>query len=1632
MAVMTTPWTGIAFDTSVRISTADWPKAPPFDGRGSVFAWSKLARDWSQIVRWQYGVTGDGGIVAVEIEARARLEMALVTTLAGGLDATVVARLRDNTSGEAMHAYVIRDFISEVKERSMLVKKVETAEKNVAGATDAVVAKDEVTKSKAALAKFDVRIDGGGKPWPVEDMMARLEASYRGVSEAYHRTRMDNEWSGMPRTQVYEEARFLLRGRVVDERTIFYKLQSILPLHYQQGHQLVAVDVGKLVKFCMEQDGREEVRLQRPVGHESFAIGEVGISAVQRKQPALRGDKEKRRKGRCNYCSKEGHWKAECRKRKADLAKEGDSGESSRNFGRFGRSSKHGASSSSVPSGSSPSSYRRSSKHVSSIRPEPQAAPSDWSSESEEFPYVPGISGISGTQRRPPYVELRVAARTVPVFVDCGADVNAISLETIKDWKLEYKAFEKVEPLTAANGGNLRAVGSAEITTKFGDRAVNLNYWVVENLVHSVLIGNNTLADLRIVLDWRKNNLVFGDCVLPFVKPPRGIFNVSIGASVANGEEEIGEVSFKPEPIRAHSEKDADGVKLWSELLELHGFSGTAEQARELRELLVESKELFAHHLARAGQAKLSPTPINIEGTAIAKWCSQRPLSKAEWEVVNVQVAAFLESGAIRPAKESSATENWNSSITLAPKSDGSLRFCIDYRHLNRVTLKAKDPLPRTDMLLREVSGKRWLSKLDVVAAYHQVPLKEEDKPKTAFSTGTQRYEWNVLPFGLTNAPSYFQLRMHQAVGYLKGVHVYMDDLVVATDTFAEHLGVLRTLFARLVDIGIVLNVRKCLFGSVEITFLGWLITTEGKKPHPRNVKPILEMPKPTSSTMVKSFMGMVEYYSSSIPNCSQLLDPLRKVSNGTFAWGEEQQVAFDKAKICLATLPSLSYFREGALTIIFTDASKTGIGAALVQIILNIEKPIQFWSRSATSAERDYSATKLELLAMRDAVRAFRPFIFGRHFEIHTDHQPLLGLLKTGQPQPSSIITRWVLELSAFDVTIKYKKGSSNSLADALSRLSVSALSLSIPSWSQATRSDTIGRKLIEAAAQRNARVIEEKGVVFVLNRAGNRLLYVPDKLRQMVMEEHHNGRFGGHFGADKTAGAILRFYFWPTMREDVKAFCEACVACVQKKRTREDHGIPANIPFGEPWEVIALDTIGPLPTTSAGNRFILVAIDVFTKSVEVFPSPDNTADAVIKLLFNQVIARHGVPSVVLSDNGSNYVAAAVKVMYQVFGITGKTATPYNPQGNGVVERFNKTLNGLLRLACGGDLSDDWDVRLPACSFAYHKTPHSSTGHSPFFMEHGREPKLGLVAITDISSSDRTPDDYLSLLKTTIDSAHELAKDAILRQQERRNAAMEKKPQTRLDPGELVWVHFDQTEGSSKLYWAWKGPYRVVQRYSDQVYEVESTDGTPGLRRVNIRRLRRCSQAVELPERPNRLYIPEAHIALNLKKPQKKAEPRLVDPALPQVSKSTPSDITISSSPSTTLAIPTLDASRQTKRARGRPRKVAETTGSSSQVHVPAPTEITTVVPPTIISTKIATPAKTPVKTVPQRELTTPLKLDIPIIALSPTPVITPETMLPDQHPTTSTPTEDDQSMRRSARSHKVVSYKDLDRGTV
>ena len=703
-------------------------------------------------------------------------------------------------------------------------------------------------------------------------------------------------------------------------------------------------------------------------------------------------------------------------------------------------------------------------------------------------------------------------------------------------------------------------------------------------------------------------------------------------------------------------------------------------------------------------------------------------------DTIKKELDAMEQQGVIRKVTE--PTE-WVSSLVYSKKKDGSLRICLDPRHLNQALKRPHYKTPTLEELNHKFARSQYFSKLDAKAGYWSVQLDEESQPLTTFQTPFGRYCYVRLPFGLSVSQDIFQQRMDMVLEQCEGAEGIADDVVVHGETEELHDKNLIQLMSVAEKNGLVFNSSKCEIKKDQVTFFGNTYSREGIRPDPKKIADMQNMPAPTNEKELQEFLGLMNFFSPFIPNLAErsyLLRDLLKKEN-VFLWEPHHQVAFETLKSMVSMDCSLQYFDVSKDTVLQTDASMKGIGAALMQEHDGNLKPIAFASKALTSAETRYACIERELLAIVYGVQRFHTYLYGRRFLVMTDHKPLVMIVNKGIVCAPPRLQRLLLKLQGYDFEIRYQAGKDNTLADVLSRLPsdmdtkdveldlrVDFIRFSddrVKAIKEETANDPTLQGLKCTIVQgwpENIKDVPtpirqywsfrdelsvEDGVVM----KGQRVV-IPDSMKEDILEQLHYG----HMGAEKTKLRAKDSVYWMNVNRDIDEMVKKCIPC-QENQPNQQHEtlMPHEVPAGA-WNVIGTDIFH-----FEGDEYLIVA-DYYSKFPVVRklprPCPSATVVEITKTMFSEL----GLPDKVISDNGPHFASEQYKNFMKNWGILHVTSSPRYPRSNGFVERQIQTVKNVMKKA----KRSNQDIQLAL--LCLRSTPIDHKLPSPAELLHGRK----------------------------------------------------------------------------------------------------------------------------------------------------------------------------------------------------------------------------------------------------------------------------------------------------------------------
>ena len=835
-------------------------------------------------------------------------------------------------------------------------------------------------------------------------------------------------------------------------------------------------------------------------------------------------------------------------------------------------------------------------------------------------------------------------------------------------------------------------------------------------------------------------------------------------------------------------------------------------------------------------------------------------LPHSKVEVAEKLVQEMLEQEVIEPS-----TSPWNFPLILVPKADGSMRPVVDYRRLNEVTIPDRVPLPLIQDIIRNIGTENVLfSTLDIKSAFWQIELEDSSKDCTAFSTPTGHYRYRRLPYGLSNSPlTYVRLMNHVLSGLIgKSICCFMDDILIFSKTEQEHFQIIEQVLSRLADAGLKIKMEKCNFLKSKITYLGHELSRHGVKALKSKIEAVENYPTPTKTETVRSFLGLTGYYRKYIKGYAEIAYPLSSLlkKNVKFAWGESQQKSFDTLKDKLTHAPLLIYPDYTQEFVLCTDASDIGLGGVLMQHRDGGLKPIAYTSRLCTSAERNYSVTERETLAVIYCLEHFRDIILGYEIKVFTDHMAIQNLFKYKNLRGR--LARWFTILQNYDVKFQYIRGNKNTAADALSR--------NIP---PKTSEDTVVFSLQEFVTLSHEELLEEQykdekfhDIIEYLRDTDNNdpppvtirhgkenctishftlvndLLYhtstpqskevtretvsqlvIPQTLVKDVLKLLHDSPTSSHPGRDKTYHQAQLKYFWPKMRQDIYLHVENCLTCAQIKGNPHSPAPILEYPIpSKPWQRIHIDTL-ELPLSENGYKYLFVAIDYFSRYCILQPIPNKKAETIATTIINQIICNYSTPHTIITDQGSEYVNQIMSELCNQFSIKKVNIHVYRPQSNGVVERLNRKIIHCLRSLIN-PYSIQWDTWIPLVKCSLNTQINASTGETPHFIVFAEEKELPYDLLNSPPRVIYNPDDYMSMRINKFQQIHQRVKEHMQDYTtEMSNKQHKIAKAVKIKPGDIVMLQRHVPVGESrKLSPKFKGPYKVIEPSTGNKFKVK------------------------------------------------------------------------------------------------------------------------------------------------------------------------------------------------------------------
>ena len=936
-------------------------------------------------------------------------------------------------------------------------------------------------------------------------------------------------------------------------------------------------------------------------------------------------------------------------------------------------------------------------------------------------------------------VELLSAGCSKPVvaLLDTGASVNAVGLEVYQQLlKSGVTVREISKKLVTAGKQPLEVTREVDVTVRVAEGVRK------PVMARATCVVADCGEELLLSYAWLRENGLLN--LLTHERDDCGVERI---------ERESGGGDLDIEPSYQHI------------LVEDEAFRG------RVNSLVKENAELFGP--IPADGADVPPFMVELLPGAALKPIPPRRLSPSMLSSLRAEVADLKSAGMVRDS-----TSSYSFPIVMVRKADGAWRKCVDYRDLNKVTVDMKFPLQNYRAILDRMSGKKVFATLDLRQGFLQVPLHPDAIALTAFATPDGLYEYLRMPFGLKNAPNYFQKVMTDVLSDLIGVacEVFIDDIIVYGVDHDSFLISLEKVFDRLRARQLRLKESKCQFGLSQVEYVGHVVNGDGVTLSHARRQAIANIVAPRSTAEVRSFIGFANYFRQFVPGFAVLAKPLTALCSPkvAFGWGKEQEEAFQAIKEAAMRSPLLAFIDYSRPLVLRTDASTLGIGGVLLQLNEHHGKevPIAFVSKAFNDVERKWSTIEQEAFAIYYCVKQLAHYLHGHKFVIETDHRNLTYMYRSTTPK----VVRWRLALLDHDYEVRHLPGKENVVADALSRV--------------LTLGDESVRE--EQTAARPTDAVEES--------------------TRGVISKYHNSLVG-HRGVNRTIEMLRESgSVWDTMADDVKQYIAGCAVC-QKIRLGQG-SVAASLhttTVDEPFSVIAIDTIGPLQSDGEGNRYILCAIDCFSRFVELKAARDVTAKSAARFLL-ELFGRYGAPKELRSDQGTQFTASVIRQLLQLCEVKGRYTLAYRPQANGMVERANgEVMRHLRSIVFDLRTTQNWSEGLPLVQRVVNATPHSALGTTPARVMFADAVDMHRGVLTQhVARGEQTVEDYvqqLSVMQTAVLQASARHQDEVVARYLKKSPKLP----TSFREGDYVLVSYPERP-PTKLHPRWRGPFAVVE----------------------------------------------------------------------------------------------------------------------------------------------------------------------------------------------------------------------------
>ena len=966
-------------------------------------------------------------------------------------------------------------------------------------------------------------------------------------------------------------------------------------------------------------------------------------------------------------------------------------------------------------------------------------------------------------------------------------------------------------------GGN-KILGTAIINLKIFEKEKKMRVFVVkkESFRYDFLLGLDTIYEFALEQDCKGNISQSREKIINKLEETDN----KLENEMKESEQCAQKIKEEKKESKEKRMNEVEPITVnWNEAIPYEEFEMKVEHLDDdkkkiIYDLVDEHGAVFAKHQFDVGTVKNYEASITLSED---KYVAKKPYrcSIDDQKEIEKQVSELLEHGIIEESCSPFAAP-----VSLAYKKTGEgrkkekNRLVIDFRMLNKLVIPESTPFPLINDIITKTRGCGCFSTFDLNSAFWSIPIKRGDQHKTGFVTQEGHYQWKSLPFGLKSSPAIFQriiagiIRKYKLTGF---ACTYIDDILIFLKTFEEHIEHIKALIRAIEEEGFRLKFLKCHFAQKQVQYLGHVISENEVRPLRDNLVAIREFPVPKTKRNVRQFLGKVNFYHKYIPNASKTLEPFHRLlrKESKFEWSKDCQETFEKLKEYLTSAPALAIFDPDLPTIIYTDASLEGLGAVLKQKQHNgEEKPVAFFSKKLTPAQKKKKAIYIELIAVKEAVQFWQYWLIGRKFEIVTDHKPLADMNLRARPDEElGDIATYLLN---YDFTIRYREGKENEEADALSRNPVLDPGEESEEREPLRTVNALTLEEIKCGQQGVERMEGDEikhGVIFRKKKNTKRIV-LNNEVGKKAIEVIHE-RFG-HIGSAQMIALLTKQFHFRQMRKEIIEHCTKCEVCIKNKtRKCQGYGKLGHLgPASRPFQIMSLDTIGGFAGKRSTKKYIHLLVDHFTRFAYALTSTNQHAREFVRLV--ESVHKENPIELLLTDQYGGLISNEFEAYLESKGIQHIITAVDSAFSNGLNERTGQTL--VNRIRCGYNAKENkkaWCAVAAECVRQYNDTPHSSTGFAPNYLLNG-------------VSYEMVPNEFVGPRNLTKD--RELAFERSKKSHERNKAYYDKnKKEGNFEVGEMVYVENGNKLNRRKLDEIRIGPCPIVRKLGDYVFEVDT-----------------------------------------------------------------------------------------------------------------------------------------------------------------------------------------------------------------